>query len=246
MAADSTILIAALYSVIAGFALMVFRDRIKKLLGKTDNSEWQNSINSREEASIVEEASTTEQRSTAIRRKAPLPRDTSRGTTSREAAVARNGKRGSANKEPIKIAEGSNANVNKIKSCQDADVTNNEDWGLKVLLEPRNKDNIIEYFTHYLVQPILSPCSIVAVHGIGADPKDTWTIKKGGSRVDWLQDEAMLPKLVPNARIMRFGYNARWFGSSNTQHTKTFVRHVSNELLTQLYSFRKVSNTLLL
>jgi hypothetical protein len=70
--------------------------------------------------------------------------------------------------------------------------------------------------------------------------------KKGESRVDWLQDNAMLPKLVPSARIMRFGYNAGWFGSSDTQHTKTFVRDVSHGLLTALYSLREVGNNSLL
>lgn len=68
---------------------------------------------------------------------------------------------GSVNREPTRIADGSNANVNRIKSCQNADVPNNEDWGLKVLLEPRNKDNIIEYFTHYLFQSLLIPAVLL-------------------------------------------------------------------------------------
>jgi hypothetical protein len=63
----------------------------------------------------------------------------------------------SANGEPTRIVEGSNANADRIQSCQNADVTNNEDWGLKVLLEPTNKDNIIEYFTHSLVSTNTKP-----------------------------------------------------------------------------------------
>lgn len=91
----------------------------------------------------------------------------------------------------------------------------------------------------YYGWPKLKCFSIVAVHGIGADPGDTWVHKTTG--VDWLQHKAMLPKQAPNARIMRFGYNAKWFGSSNEQHTKTFVSNVSERLLRLLEILRKVS-----
>ncbi|CAI7636852.1 unnamed protein product, partial [Penicillium manginii] len=79
---------------------------------------------------------------------------------------------------------------------------------------------------------------IVAVHGLGADPEDTWVHKP--SMVDWLQNKDMLPKKVPNARIIRFGYPAKWFGNSNEEHTKVFVSVVSERLLILLEMLRKV------
>ena len=86
--------------------------------------------------------------------------------------------------------------------------------------------------------------SIVAVHGMGADPTDTWAYRDPVTRVticNWLTDEAMLRQEVPNARIMQFGYNAQWFGSSDEQPTKVFVSEVSERLLRQIEIHRKVS-----
>jgi hypothetical protein len=58
--------------------------------------------------------------------------------------------------------------------------------------------------------------SIIAVHGIGAHPDDSWC-KNVGHResphwVNWLEEESMLPAVAPNARIMRYGYQSQWFG----------------------------------
>lgn len=46
--------------------------------------------------------------------------------------------------------------------------------------------------------------SIVAVHGVGGDVINTWTHPK--SKAFWLKD--ILPRQIPDARIMTFGYNA--------------------------------------
>lgn len=57
---------------------------------------------------------------------------------------------------------------------------------------------------------------IVAIHGIGAHPDDSWCKNVGTTEsprwVNWLQDEDMLPAVAPNARIMRYGYQSQWFG----------------------------------
>ena len=50
--------------------------------------------------------------------------------------------------------------------------------------------------------------SIVAIHGIGADADSTWV----ANDMNWLTDANMLPHAVPNARIMRFGYESQWLG----------------------------------
>ena len=46
--------------------------------------------------------------------------------------------------------------------------------------------------------------SIVAVHGLGGHPYDTWTEEKSGKM--WLRD--FLPSQVPHTRIMSYGYDS--------------------------------------
>ncbi|KAI9858972.1 MAG: hypothetical protein M1824_003973 [Vezdaea acicularis] len=77
--------------------------------------------------------------------------------------------------------------------------------GIKVLREPASNVKLEDVV------------DIVAVHGIGAHPDDTWTKKispdeEGTSYLNWLSAEHMLPAVVPNARIMRYGYKSIWFG----------------------------------
>jgi hypothetical protein len=53
--------------------------------------------------------------------------------------------------------------------------------------------------------------SIVAIHGLNGHRAKTWTAK---NEVNWLQDANMLSTIIPNARIMSWGYDA------NTHSTK--------------------------
>lgn len=57
----------------------------------------------------------------------------------------------------------------------------------------------------------------MAVHGIGVNPENTWVFRGKGAEaknVNWLSDMEMLPKALPNARIMAFGYASYWFGQN--------------------------------
>ncbi|KAF2190432.1 hypothetical protein K469DRAFT_384770 [Zopfia rhizophila CBS 207.26] len=77
-----------------------------------------------------------------------------------------------------------------------------DDIGLKVLREaPAEATKIID---------------IVAIHGIGAHPDDSWCKNVGTAEnprwVHWLNAEDMLPAVAPHARIMRYGYQSQWFG----------------------------------
>lgn len=54
-----------------------------------------------------------------------------------------------------------------------------------------------------LTYPIIS---LVAVHGLGGHPIQTWTDPK--TKKCWLKDEEFLPRDVPSARVLSFGYNA--------------------------------------
>lgn len=95
---------------------------------------------------------------------------------------------------------------------------------------------------------------MVAVHGIGADPDWAWVAQEtkmkevilDGSKeamevvrtINWLQTPNMLPKAIPKARIMRFGYESQWFGDAAV---KQRLPTVANTLLKFLVMERKVS-----
>ena len=76
---------------------------------------------------------------------------------------------------------------------------------------------------------------MIAVHGLGAIPEITWKEKTSG--VNWLKDKAMLPSAVPNARIMRFGYDSMWLGRNPV---RTNIRDIANKLHKALVLERKV------
>ncbi|KAH8650059.1 hypothetical protein BX600DRAFT_442145 [Xylariales sp. PMI_506] len=80
------------------------------------------------------------------------------------------------------------------------------------------------------VDPEGAYIDIVAVHGIGVNPRDTWTHRK--TQVNWLSNEDMLPRDVPKARIMTFGYDSVWFGDNPTRQTIDGVARKLLEALT--------------
>ena len=64
---------------------------------------------------------------------------------------------------------------------------------------------------------------IVAVHGLGANPKKTWVGNinraggENGEAVNWLQDLSMLPSVVPSSRIFTFNYESKWLREGPVQ-----------------------------
>jgi hypothetical protein len=78
---------------------------------------------------------------------------------------------------------------------------------------------------------LTSVLSVVAVHGLNGDPKNTWTSRK--THAFWLKD--FLPQDVPDARVMTFGYNAdAAFGNT----TADIIDHAKG-LLTSLVDKRE-------
>jgi pimeloyl-ACP methyl ester carboxylesterase len=81
------------------------------------------------------------------------------------------------------------------------------------------------------------------VHGKGAHPADTWSTLINPSRdprnpasfVNWLDNEEMLPAVLPNARVLRYGYLSEWFGENAL---RTRAASIGARLLDELESMR--------
>jgi hypothetical protein len=89
----------------------------------------------------------------------------------------------------------------------------------------------------------------VAVHGIGAHPDDTWckniALDAGDKQyVNWLETKEMLPKIVPQARIMRYGYESQWFGDNESSTVRLRASIIADQLLHELDSEREASSAL--
>ncbi|KAI9765218.1 MAG: hypothetical protein M1840_007710 [Geoglossum simile] len=76
--------------------------------------------------------------------------------------------------------------------------------------------------------------SVVALHGLNGDLKETWTDPRSGAL--WLQD--FLPLDIPTARVMTFGYNAdAAFGN-----TMADIADYARDLLSSVVDKRKNAN----
>lgn len=72
--------------------------------------------------------------------------------------------------------------------------------------------------------------SLVAIHGLAGDPFATWTHVNGQPM--WLRD--LLPQVLPNVRIMTYGYNASLRNFTANQN----VRSIAANLLAELVDIR--------
>jgi hypothetical protein len=71
---------------------------------------------------------------------------------------------------------------------------------------------------------------IVALHGLNGHYSDTWTTTTAeGKRVNWLKE--LLPDIIPNARIMSFGYNSSVQFSKSTADISNFAEGLLAELM---------------
>jgi len=52
----------------------------------------------------------------------------------------------------------------------------------------------------------------------------------------------MLPAAVPNARIMRYGYESRWFGDDTQDTVRLKASTIAQQLLLQLNIEREVTS----
>ncbi|KAH7562505.1 hypothetical protein BM1_02025 [Bipolaris maydis] len=102
--------------------------------------------------------------------------------------------------------------------------------GLKILYYPKENEPTVD---------------IVAVHGRGAHADHTWSTlrnesdnKKPSDYINWLSDPTMLPAVLPNASIMRYGYSSAFFGHDRYSAS---AENVAKALLEELQVFRQTS-----
>lgn len=79
--------------------------------------------------------------------------------------------------------------------------------------------------------------SIVAVHGLYGNALQTWTSDQ--SKALWLRDAEMLPKAIPNARILTWGYKADVHAFLGHTSSERILQHAQT-LVAQLQTDREV------
>ncbi|KAI3550592.1 ankyrin repeat protein [Colletotrichum filicis] len=62
---------------------------------------------------------------------------------------------------------------------------------------------------------------IVAIHGLNGHREDTWTDPETG--LQWLSDSSCLPKDIPGARVLTFGYNSKTYFSRSESDIPDFA-----------------------
>ncbi|MCJ1260408.1 hypothetical protein MMC22_000269 [Lobaria immixta] len=87
---------------------------------------------------------------------------------------------------------------------------------------------------------------IIAIHGLNGHALKTWTSEE--SQSSWLQDKEMLPKILRNARILTWGYDANvtaLLGSTSSdrilQHAQTLVANLEADRSALIYSANRTS-----
>jgi hypothetical protein len=95
---------------------------------------------------------------------------------------------------------------------------------------------------------LIQRISIVAVHGLGANPDWAWVRKVKAKvratdeekKVNWLADPDLLPGKIPHARIMTFNYESKWHKDAPKQRRSL----CADQLLTALDNKRKEVKTI--
>ena len=73
--------------------------------------------------------------------------------------------------------------------------------------------------------------SVVAIHGLGADPEYSWSVNSGnGKRISWLKERKLLPGKFPNAQMLAFNHTADWL----YYHPTITASRSAEELLEEL------------
>lgn len=109
--------------------------------------------------------------------------------------------------------------VNAVNNGKNLESVDESPFGLKVLVyQPPDQDGAVD---------------IIAIHGLNGHWRKTWTEKT--SFINWLSNASCLPKDIPNARVLSFGYNSKSYFSRSDADIQDFA----SELLAAIKSNRR-------
>jgi len=94
----------------------------------------------------------------------------------------------------------------------------------------------VEYACHCVCALLLhklTRLSIVVIHGLGGDAYTTWT---ADNKQMWPRD--FIPHIIPNARVMTFGYDSKPAFSPSIADIKDFALDLLNRLRNKRWSAR--------
>ncbi|EXJ61254.1 uncharacterized protein A1O5_12046 [Cladophialophora psammophila CBS 110553] len=95
---------------------------------------------------------------------------------------------------------------------------------------------------HELYRPTdgIADVDIVAVHGLNGDARGTWTSKS--TQTSWLSHPDFLPKYLPRARILSWGYNANISTLKGKSTSQDRILHHAHTLVSQLNADRELED----
>ena len=82
--------------------------------------------------------------------------------------------------------------------------------------------------------------SVVAVHGLNGDAYTTWTSDE--EKVLWLSHRDLLPKYLPKARVLTWGYNANVTSVKKRSTSADRILQHAQTLVAQLVADREVNH----
>ena len=123
---------------------------------------------------------------------------------------------------PVTVSE------DTVKLDLDARAKKVKELGLTHLAAPAAKTSASKTFS----------LDIVAVHGLGGHPFNSWTCKKKGKECFWLQD--FLLEDLPGARLYTFGYNSQPFFSHSVETIRDYAKELIDNLEVEMSSQKTV------
>ena len=117
------------------------------------------------------------------------------------------------------------------------DLNQQQVFGIQELLCPPNAEIEYDCLGVIRITWLISLYSIVAVHGLNGDAHSTWTSQ---GNVCWLSHQDLLPKYIPSARVLTWGYNANVMSVKGRSTSADRILQHAQTLIAQLVADREV------
>ncbi|KIW00621.1 uncharacterized protein PV09_07817 [Verruconis gallopava] len=103
----------------------------------------------------------------------------------------------------------------------------------------QSKDKMMGIHELYRPETGEAEVDIVAIHGLNGDAIKTWTADSTG--VCWLKHPDYLPKSIPKARILTYGYNANIFSFTEKDPSSDRIHQHAHTLIQELCADRRLA-----